>query len=314
VVRIVAALCVACLAAFVAAPRSTPTPLVPTGVTVAGLHVGGLSAEPLRARLEAAMSRPLTIDDGTTQTLIDPASLDAEADIDAAVSSAFTAAPESSHAVPVAFSEAKVQSAVEALAKRYDRPAHAARVVGATTAGPLFAPSRPGVAIDVAAMTQAIDRLLEDGSRPPLELITRVVPAKRTAATFGPVIVVDRAANALRLYDGTKLVRKFAVATGQAIYPTPAGIWFIKDKQKDPWWYPPTYDAWAKGLSPVPPGPSNPLGTRWMGLNAPGVGIHGTDEPTSIGYSESHGCVRMQVPDAEWLFEHVHVGTQVVIL
>ena len=64
----------------------------------------------------------------------------------------------------------------------------------------------------------------------------------------------------------------------------------------------------------MPPGPGNPLGTRWMGLNAPGVGIHGTDEPTSIGYSESHGCIRMQVPDAEWLFEHVRVGTPVVIL
>ena len=45
-----------------------------------------------------------------------------------------------------------------------------------------------------------------------------------------------------------------------------------------------------------------------MGLNAPGVGIHGTDEPASIGYSASHGCIRMQVPDAEWLFDHVDVG------
>ena len=73
-------------------------------------------------------------------------------------------------------------------------------------------------------------------------------------------------------------------------------------------------DDWAKGLKPVPPGPSNPLGTRWMGLNAPGVGIHGTDEPTSIGYSASHGCIRMQVPDAEWLFDHVDVGTTVYIV
>ena len=67
-------------------------------------------------------------------------------------------------------------------------------------------------------------------------------------------------------------------------------------------------------LEPVPPGPNNPLGTRWMGLDAPGVGIHGTDEPASIGYSASHGCIRMQVPDAEWLFDHVEVGTTVYIL
>ena len=83
---------------------------------------------------------------------------------------------------------------------------------------------------------------------------------------------------------------------------------------KNPWWYPPTYDSWAQGLQPVPPGPNNPLGTRWMGLSAPGVGIHGTDEPGSIGYSASHGCIRMQVPDAEWLFDHVAVGTTVFIV
>jgi len=128
------------------------------------------------------------------------------------------------------------------------------------------------------------------------------------------VIVVDREQNKLRLYNGRTLVRVFPVATGQAIYPTPAGVWFIKDKQLNPWWYPPTYDAWAKGLKPVPPGPGNPLGTRWMGLNAPGVGIHGTDAPGSIGYSASHGCIRMQVPDAEWLFPRVTVGTPVVVV
>ncbi len=178
----------------------------------------------------------------------------------------------------------------------------------------MFTAAKPGVAVDVNAMLGALPRLLSDGTRAPLQLITRPVPAQRTIAHFGPVIVVTRATNTLRLYNGRKLVRTFPVATGQAIYPTPAGVWRIMNKQRDPWWYPPTYDAWAKGLKPVPPGPSNPLGTRWMGLNAPGVGIHGTDAPTSIGYSASHGCVRMHVPDAEWLFEHVRVGTPVVIL
>jgi lipoprotein-anchoring transpeptidase ErfK/SrfK len=51
-----------------------------------------------------------------------------------------------------------------------------------------------------------------------------------------------------------------------------------------------------------------------MGLDSPGVGIHGTPDDASIGYSESHGCVRMHIPDAEWLFGHVDVGTPVVIL
>ena len=87
----------------------------------------------------------------------------------------------------------------------------------------------------------------------------------------------------------------------------------VADKQYNPWWYPPTSD-WAKGLKPVPPGPGNPLGTRWMGLSAAAVGIHGTPDAASIGYSASHGCIRMRIPDAEWLFEHVDVGTPVVIV
>ena len=51
-----------------------------------------------------------------------------------------------------------------------------------------------------------------------------------------------------------------------------------------------------------------------MGISAPGVGIHGTPDAASIGYSVSHGCIRMQIPEAEWLFEQVDVGTPVFIV
>ena len=77
-------------------------------------------------------------------------------------------------------------------------------------------------------------------------------------------------------------------------------------------WTPPD-SPWAQGALPIPPGPDNPLGTRWMGISAPNVGIHGTNDPASIGYSVSHGCIRMQIPDAERLFEMVYVGTTVTI-
>src|SRR5205814_9700048 len=77
--------------------------------------------------------------------------------------------------------------------------------------------------------------------------------------------------------------------------------------QRNPWWRPPD-SAWAQGLKPIPPGPGNPLGTRWMGLDAAGVGVHGTPDDASIGYSPSHGCIRMHIPDVEWLFNHVPVG------
>ena len=72
--------------------------------------------------------------------------------------------------------------------------------------------------------------------------------------------------------------------------------------------------AWAAGEKPVPPGPGNPLGTRWMGLSSPGVGLHGTPDAASVGYSASHGCIRMRIPDAEWLFVHVRVGSPVWII
>jgi len=308
-----ALLCSAGLACA-AAPASTPAHLIARGVTVSGVPVGGLTAEPARERITAALTRPIQIRTPKGMASIDPARADAVADIDSGLASALAALPGRSVTVPVDYSAERAAGIVSDLAAEFDRPAVDAAVIGAGAGGPQFSAAKAGVAVDRRTMGAAIGDRLRTGDRTPLTLLTNVVPAKKTAATFGPVIVVDRRANTLRLYDGTRLVRTFRVATGQSIYPTPAGIWRIVDKQRDPWWYPPTYDSWAQGLTPVPPGPSNPLGTRWMGLNAPGVGIHGTDAPTSIGYSASHGCIRMQVPEAEWLFEHVRVGTPVVVV
>ncbi|HST13744.1 MAG TPA: L,D-transpeptidase family protein [Gaiellaceae bacterium] len=308
-----ALLCSAGLACA-AAPASTPAHLIAHGVTVSGIRVGGMSAEPARQRITASLLLPIRIVTPAGVTTVDPARAGFVADVDAGLASALAAAPGRRITVPVEYSAGRAAGIVSNLAARFDRPAIDATVIGADADRPLFSPAKAGVAVDRRTMGAAIGDLLRSGERSPLTLLTTVVTPKRTVADFGPVIVVNRGENTLRLYDGRRLVRTFRVATGQAIYPTPAGIWRIVDKQRDPWWYPPTYDAWAKGLSPVPPGPSNPLGTRWMGLNAPGVGIHGTDAPTSIGYSASHGCIRMQVPEAEWLFEHVPVGTAVVIL
>lgn len=300
--------------ACTAAPASTPTHAVPAGVSVAGVQVGGLSAEPARARIETAFARSIRVTYRHRNTWIAPDALGAGLSVDAAVSSALAATPRSQIALPVRFSTDRVARAVQRLSRRYNEPAVDSKVVGASSAGPQFSAAKAGLAVDTKTMRSALAQLLRDGTRAPLTLLTHPVAPARTATNFGPVIVITRGANTLRLFSGPSLVRTFRVATGQAIYPTPAGIWRIMDKQRNPWWYPPTQDAWAKGLKPVPPGPSNPLGTRWMGLDAAGVGIHGTDAPASIGYSASHGCIRMQVPDAEWLFEHVQVGTPVVIL
>ncbi|MEP6911048.1 MAG: L,D-transpeptidase, partial [Actinomycetota bacterium] len=162
-------------------------------------------------------------------------------------------------------------------------------------------------------MTHAIARMLGNRIRPRLPLVMKPEKPTISRAKFGPVIVIHRGSNHLDLFAATRPVRSFRVATGRAQYPTPDGLFHIVDMQRNPWWRPPNSD-WAKGLKPIPPGPGNPLGTRWMGLTAPGVGIHGTPDASSIGYSASHGCIRMLIPDATWLFDHVRIGTPVLIV
>ena len=125
-------------------------------------------------------------------------------------------------------------------------------------------------------------------------------------------IVVDLSDLRLYLYRGDTLVRSYPVATGQPSYPTPTGTFVVTSMQKNPTWYPPNSD-WAKDAEPIPPGIDNPLGTRWIGTSAPGVGIHGTPDDASIGTYASHGCIRMHIADVEDLYERVVVGMTVVI-
>jgi lipoprotein-anchoring transpeptidase ErfK/SrfK len=314
VLRTLAAFLAAAGLACAAAPASTPTPAIARGVAVAGMQLGGLSAEPARAKVEQAFARPLRVVYQGKRLRISPEQLGASSSVDGAVTAALAATPKSRIALPVRFSRSKIAALVKRFGHLYNRDPIDASVTGADADGPRFTQAKDGLAVSARTMRVALAQALQSGTRAPLALLTHPVAPHRTVAGFGPVIVVTRGQNTLRLFDGPRLVRTFRVATGQAVYPTPSGVWRIVTKQRDPWWYPPTYDDWAKGLKPVPPGPGNPLGTRWMGLNATGVGIHGTDAPASIGYSASHGCIRMQVPEAEWLFEHVDVGTPVVVL
>jgi lipoprotein-anchoring transpeptidase ErfK/SrfK len=137
--------------------------------------------------------------------------------------------------------------------------------------------------------------------------------AGNTLTALGGRIVIDLGKLRLHLYRGDKRYRSYGVAAGQAAYPTPTGDFVVVNKQMHPTWVPPPNAAWAKGAKPIPPGPGNPLGTRWIGLSAPGVGIHGTPASYSIGSYASHGCIRMHIPDVEDLFERVVVGMPVTI-
>jgi lipoprotein-anchoring transpeptidase ErfK/SrfK len=286
--------------------------VLPAGVRVAGVRVGGLTPADAVTAVKAAFAKPLPVVVDRSTLRLDPTRF-ASAYAPTAVARARIAEPGTSIPLVVSVRGAPLRAWVAAVARRFDRaPVDATlRFAGAK---PVIQPEHLGRHVDTHRLTVRIVEALRTNTRLPVRVHTAKVTPQVATATFAEVIVINRSQNRLFLFSDAKLARTFSVATGQAIYPTPAGRWHIVVKWKNPWWYPPVQDDWAKGLKPVPPGPNNPLGTRWMGLDAPGVGIHGTDEPTSIGHSASHGCIRMQVPDAEWLFDHVDVGTTVYIV
>jgi hypothetical protein len=299
--------------ACAAAPASEKVHVIATGVQDFGTPVGGLTPQAAGAQIRHAFTRPIEIVYRGRPILVSPRELGARASIERAVRSALAATPRSRISLPVRFSQTAVQAYVDDLNRRFGRRPVSSSVVGADGNGPRFSPARLGLAVEKDTMRKALEQQLSSGSRAPLVLLMKAVQPARTPASFGSIVVIDRGANTLRLYAATRLVTTFHVATGQAIYPTPSGLFSIVNMQRDPWWTPPN-SSWAQGLKPVPPGPGNPLGTRWMGISAPGVGMHGTPDDASIGYSRSHGCIRMHISDAEWLFGHVSVGTPVVIL
>ncbi len=291
-----------------AAPASAT---IASGVYIGSVAVGGLTGVQATAAVKAAYLAPLVVRTKHRVYSVKTRRFRVVADVAAAVQTALTAPQDTTVPLKPTYSTARIVTWVKMLAARlYQAPSAGTIVLIRDT--PRFRHSHFGRKLQRLATRILIRDAIVAGDRTPIRLRFRAIPAASLKSV--PIIVIHRALNRLVLFRGSHWVRAFPVATGQAIYPTPLGRWHIVVKEKNPWWYPPTQDAWAKGLKPVPPGPGNPLGTRWMGLNAPGVGIHGTDEPWSIGHSESHGCIRMQVPDAEWLYNRVRVGTPVFIV
>lgn len=133
-----------------------------------------------------------------------------------------------------------------------------------------------------------------------------------TLAALGPRIVVNLSRFELVLDRPGEPLRRYPIACGQPEWPTPTGKFQVWEKVKDPTWIPPD-SPWAREAKTIPPGPDNPLGTRWIGLDWGGVGIHGTNAAWTIGSASSHGCMRMHLSDVEELYELVEPGTQVTI-
>jgi hypothetical protein len=103
-----------------------------------------------------------------------------------------------------------------------------------------------------------------------------------------------------------KVPTGLSVAVGKPSTPSPVGTFTIARRVMNP-----TYSHDGRV---VPPGPNNPVGTRWMGLSIPGYGIHGTNVPSSIGKAASHGCIRMAKKDLEELYPMIEVGDTVELI
>jgi lipoprotein-anchoring transpeptidase ErfK/SrfK len=147
-----------------------------------------------------------------------------------------------------------------------------------------------------------------------------VVPNVEGAAPLpkGGKIVVSKAAKTLTLFDSAgKIVAQFPSSTGSEHDPLPLGEWKVNGISKNPvFWYNPKlfWDAKpGESKAKIPPGPNNPVGVAWIDLSKDHYGIHGTPVPSSIGKTQSHGCIRLTNWDVATLMTSVGAGTQVVL-
>ncbi len=109
-------------------------------------------------------------------------------------------------------------------------------------------------------------------------------------------------------------VRTYPVGIGDEIWNSPVGSFRIIEKRVKPTWYiPPSLISKYHPIKVVPPGPTNPLGDYFMGIGD-AYGIHGTDNPWSVGRMVTHGCIRLYPEDIEFLFPTVAEGTPVQIV
>jgi len=137
----------------------------------------------------------------------------------------------------------------------------------------------------------------------PQVVVKEQIPA---AAQSKRVIVVSLEDHKLALVEDGKVKKVYPVAVGKPSTPSPVGTFTIERRVVNP-----TYHHDGRT---VLPGPGNPVGTRWMGLSKHGYGIHGTNEPNSIGKAASHGCIRMAKADLEEFYELVAEGDTVELV
>ena len=306
---------------------------VAAGVRAGPVVLGGLTGAQARARLGAAAAwgnaHPVTVVIGRRRFEFVPGKAGVALDVSSmaggalAVSRGANFISRDLRALTGAESRARIPPVLTpgsdaALARLVARLATRASdaTVAPTPSGLVVRAPRDGIAPNPDALRASVAHAL-------LYHVHRVVvPGRRVTPTvtvdalrhrYPAFITIDRGAFTLRVYQHLHLARSYPIAVGMQGLDTPAGLYHIQDKQVDPSWSVP-HSAWAGSLAGqvIPPGPSDPLKARWMGIFN-GAGIHGTDETDSIGHAFSHGCVRMLIPDVIDLYDRVKVGTPVYI-
>ncbi len=138
-------------------------------------------------------------------------------------------------------------------------------------------------------------------------ILILIIFVNNTAEAAAEYIIINKGTNQLAFYQNDKLIKVFPAATGKDVSFTPEGNFYIVNKIVNP----PYYKKNIPGGSPY-----NPLGPRWLGLSAPGgpFGIHGNNNPLSIGTYASAGCIRLYNQDILWLYDQVPLGTPVKII
>ena len=222
-------------------------------------------------------------------------------------------------AVPlrVANSREKLYGFIDVIAKEIDRPGVSA-TINPTGYSLNVTASHEGVAVQKRFLAARILRQLRDPTSTHIVLIpTRTlrphVSSTRLAYKYQTFLTIDRAHFTLRLWKDLHLAHSYTIAVGRQGLETPAGLYEINDRQVNPSWHVPN-SAWAGALAGrvIPPGPDDPIKSRWLGFYN-GAGIHGTDEISSLGTAASHGCIRMSIPDVEQLYPQVPLHTPIYV-
>ena len=306
------------------------------GVSVDGVDIGGMTrreaARAIRADAETTLGSEVTIKAGGRSWTVTPADLGLNANVSGAVTKAMRvndalglvsrvyhralgSSVDRGFALGFASRRAKLDAFVQRAAHEVTEPARDAAVaLSEDGTHVVYQHARTGATLDVPAATSDIRAALR-AEKPTVKLPMTELEPKVGDGDLGYTIVVSRPDNELSLYKGFEVVATYPVATAMPGFTTPPGTWHVVNKAANPTWVNPDPGGWGAGEpAEIPPGPGNPLGTRALYLDAPGIRIHGTYDSSSIGTYASHGCIRMNIDDSEQLYPIVPIGTPVLII